>query len=80
MMMMMMMMVKIILPVKLCCLIIVIVLLVLYECETWSLTVKEEHVQRVFENEVLRMIYGRRREEITGRWRKLHNEEMRLVS
>jgi hypothetical protein len=49
----------------------------LYGCETWSLTLKEEHRLRVFENGVLRRIFGPRREEVTGRWRKLHDEELR---
>jgi hypothetical protein len=47
----------------------------LYECETWSLTLREENRLRVFENRVLRRIYGRLREEMSGGWRKLHNEE-----
>jgi hypothetical protein len=47
---------------------------VLYGCETWSLTLGEEHRLRVFENRVLRRIFGSEREE--GRsWRKLHNDE-----
>jgi hypothetical protein len=49
---------------------------VLYECETWSLTLREEHRLRVFENRVLRRIFGRKRDEVTGGWRKLHNEEL----
>jgi len=48
---------------------------VLYECETWSLTLREERRLRVSENRVLR-IFGPRREGITGGWRKLHNEEL----
>jgi hypothetical protein len=49
---------------------------VLYGCETWSsLTLREEHRLRVFENRVLRRIFGPRRDEVTGVWRKLHNEE-----
>jgi hypothetical protein len=48
---------------------------VLYGCETWSLTLIEEHRLRVFENRVLRGIYGPKRDEITGEWRKLHNVE-----
>jgi hypothetical protein len=48
---------------------------VLYGCETWSLTLREEHRLRVFENRVLR-IFGSKREEMTGGWRKLHNEEL----
>jgi hypothetical protein len=50
---------------------------VLYGCETWSLTLREEHRPRVFENRVLRRIFGPRRAEVTGGWRKLHNEELR---
>jgi hypothetical protein len=50
---------------------------VLYGCETWSLTLREEHRLRVFENRVLRRIFGPERDEVTGEWRKLHNEELR---
>ena len=49
---------------------------VLYGCETWSLTLREEHRLRVFENRVLRRIFGPKRDGITGEWRKLHNEEL----
>jgi hypothetical protein len=49
---------------------------VLYGCETWSLTLREEHRLRVFENRVLRRIFGLKRDEVTGGWRKLHNEEL----
>jgi len=49
---------------------------VLYGCETWSLTLREEHRLRVFENRVLRRIFGAKRDEVTGEWRKLHNEEL----
>jgi len=49
---------------------------VLYGCETWSLTLREERKLRVFENMVLRRIFGPRREEVTGEWRSLHNEEL----
>jgi len=49
---------------------------VLYGCETWSLTLQEERMLRVFENMVLRRIFGPRREELTGEWRRLHNEEL----
>jgi hypothetical protein len=49
--------------------------IVLYECETWSLTLGEEHRLRVFENRVLRKIFGPKREE-DGSWRKLHNDEL----
>jgi hypothetical protein len=48
----------------------------LYGCETWSLTLREEHRLRVFENRVLRRIFGPERDEVTGDWRKLHNEEL----
>jgi hypothetical protein len=44
---------------------------VLYGCETWSLTLREEHILRVFENRVLRGIFGSKREEVTEGWRKL---------
>jgi hypothetical protein len=49
---------------------------VLYECETWSLTLREEHRLRVFEKRVLRRIFGPKRNEVTGGWRKLHTEEL----
>jgi hypothetical protein len=49
---------------------------VLYGCETWSLTSIEEHILRVFENRVLRRIFGSKREEVAGGWRKLHDEEL----
>jgi hypothetical protein len=48
---------------------------ILYGCETWSVTLREEHRLRVFENMVLRRICGPKRDEVTGDWRKLHNEE-----
>jgi hypothetical protein len=48
----------------------------LYECETWSLTLKKERRLRVFENRVLRKVFGLKRDEVTGVWRKLHNEEL----
>jgi hypothetical protein len=48
----------------------------LYGCETWSLTLREEHRLRVFENRVLRRIFGPKRDEVTGEWRRLHNEEL----
>ena len=51
-------------------------MVVLYGCETWSLTLREEHRLRVFENRVLRRIFGPKREGVTGEWRKLHNEEL----
>ena len=48
----------------------------LYGCETWSLQLREERRLRVFENRVLRGIFGSKRDEVTGEWRKLHNEEL----
>jgi hypothetical protein len=49
-------------------------------CETWSLTLWEEHRLRVFENRVLRRKFGPKRGEVTGEWRKLHNEELYNLS
>jgi len=49
---------------------------VLYGCETWSLTLREELRLRVFENRVLRKVFGPKRDEVTGEWGKLHNEEL----
>jgi hypothetical protein len=54
----------------------IILPVVLYGCETWSLTLTEEHRLRVFENRVLRRLFGPTREEVTGEWRKLHNREL----
>jgi hypothetical protein len=54
----------------------IILPVVLYWCETWSLTLREEHRLRVFENRVLRGIFGPKRDEVTGDWRKLHNGEL----
>jgi hypothetical protein len=54
----------------------IILPVVLYGCETWSLTLREEHRLRVFENRVLRGIFGPKRDEVIGGWRKLHNEEL----
>ena len=51
--------------------------IVLYECETWSLALREERNLRVFENRVLRRLFGPKRDEVTGEWRILHNEELR---
>jgi hypothetical protein len=48
---------------------------VLYGCENWSLTLREEHRLRVFEKRVLRNIFGPKIDEVIGGWRKLHNEE-----
>ena len=49
---------------------------VLYGCETWSLTLREERKLRAFQNMVLRRIFGPRRDEVSGEWRRLHNEEL----
>jgi len=54
----------------------IILPVVLYGCETWSLTLREERKLRVFENMVLRRIFGPRRDDVTGEWRRLHNEEL----
>jgi len=54
----------------------IILPVVSYGCETWSLTLQEERKLRVFENMVLRRIFGPRRDEVTGEWRRLHNEEL----
>ena len=51
--------------------------MVLYACETWSLTLREERRLRVFENRVLRRVFEPKRDEVTGEWRKLHNEELK---
>jgi len=51
-------------------------IVVLYGCETWSLILREERRLRVFENRVLRKVFGPERDEVTGEWRKLHNEEL----
>jgi hypothetical protein len=56
----------------------IILLVVLHGCETWSLTLKEEHRLSVIENRVLRKIFGPKRDEVTGEWRKLHNEELHI--
>jgi hypothetical protein len=50
--------------------------LVLYGCNTWSLTLREEHRLRLFDNRALRRIFGPKKDEEKGRWRKLHNEEL----
>jgi len=53
-----------------------IILPVLYGCETWSLTLREDRRLRVFENRILRRIFGPKRDDVTGAWRKLHNDEL----
>ncbi|KAJ4446495.1 hypothetical protein ANN_13191 [Periplaneta americana] len=57
----------------------VILPVVLYGCETWTLTLREEHRLRVFENKVLRKIFGAKRDEVTREWRKLHNAELHAL-
>jgi hypothetical protein len=52
----------------------IILPVILYGCETWSHTLREEHRLRVFEKRVLRRIFGPKREEVVGGWRRLHNE------
>jgi hypothetical protein len=54
----------------------IILPVVLYGCEEWCLTVRKEHKLRMFENRVLRRIFGSKRDGVTGGWRKLHNEEL----
>jgi len=54
----------------------IILPVVLYGCETWSLILREEKKLRVFENMVLRRIFGSRRDEVTREWRRLYNEEL----
>jgi hypothetical protein len=54
----------------------IILPVVLYGRETWSLTLREEHRMRVFENRVLRRVFGPKRDKVTGEWRKLHSEEL----
>jgi hypothetical protein len=51
----------------------IILLVVLYGCETWSLTQREERKLRLFENRVLRRIFGPKWDEVTGEWKRLHN-------
>jgi hypothetical protein len=58
---------------------IIILPVVLYGCETWSLTMREECRLRVFKNRVLRRIFVPKRDKVTGEWRRLHNEELNAV-
>ncbi|KAJ4438577.1 hypothetical protein ANN_14524 [Periplaneta americana] len=57
----------------------VILPVVLYGCETWTLTLKEEYRLRLYENKVLTKIFGAKRDEVTGGWRKLHNTELHAL-
>jgi hypothetical protein len=54
----------------------IILPVLLYGCETWPLTLREEHRLRVFQNRVFRSIFGSTRDEVTGEWRKMHNREL----
>jgi len=57
----------------------IILPVVLYGCETWSLTLREERRLKMFENRVLRRIFGPKRDDVTWEWRKLHNEELNYL-
>jgi len=54
----------------------IILPVILYGCEIWLLTLREQRRLRVFENRVLRRVFGPKRDEVTGEWKKLHNEEL----
>jgi hypothetical protein len=54
----------------------IILPVVLYGCETWLLTVREERRLRMFENRLLKRVFGPKRDEVTGEWSKIHNEEL----
>ena len=54
-------------------------LVILYGCETWSLTIREEHRLRVFENRAFRRILEPKRDEVTGEWRKLYHRELNTL-
>jgi hypothetical protein len=56
----------------------IILPVVLYGCETWSLALRDGHRLRVFENRVLRRIFGPKRDEVMGEWRELHNEKLHI--
>jgi hypothetical protein len=58
----------------------IILPVVLYRCETWFLTLREEHRLRAFENRVLRRIFGPRRDDLTREWTKLRNEELQICA
>jgi hypothetical protein len=49
---------------------------ILYGCENWTVTLRAEHRPRVFEHRVPRGIFGPKRDEVTGGWKQLHNEEL----
>jgi hypothetical protein len=54
----------------------IILPVLLYRCETWFVTLREEHRLKVFENRVQMRIFGSKRDEVTGKWKKLHNGEL----
>jgi hypothetical protein len=54
----------------------IILPVVFYGCATWSLTLREERRMKVFENRVLRKVFGPKRDEVTGEWRRMHNEKL----
>jgi hypothetical protein len=57
----------------------IILPIVLYGCETWTLTLREECRLRIFENRVLRRIFGTKRDEVTGEWRRLHKKKLYVL-
>jgi hypothetical protein len=59
--------------------VLIILYVSVYGCETWSLMLSEKRRLRVFENRVLRGIFAPKRDEVTGEWRKLHNEELHYL-
>jgi len=67
---------EVIIMIMMIIIIIIILPVILYGCETWSLTLREERKLSVSENMVLRRIFGPRRDEVTGEWCRLHNEEL----
>jgi hypothetical protein len=57
----------------------IILLVILYGCEMWSVIFRKEHRLRVFEENVLRRIFGQMRDKVTGERRKFHNEELHIM-
>jgi hypothetical protein len=57
----------------------IILQVVVSGCKTWSLSLREEHRLRVFENRVLRRLFGPKRDEVTIQWIKLHSEELHIL-
>jgi hypothetical protein len=57
----------------------IILPVILYECETWSLTLREEHGLKAFDKRFLRRIFGPKRDEVIGEWRKLHNKVLHIL-